>query len=129
MEQKRENKEYRLNEYDGITNEDLLDLYEMFQDKLNGNLYGSRLEAQGETLKKGKKRFEDLSMEDRCSVLYELVRLFQCNSVKADLSSIGGAKGAELARLSKVIDKCESIFIIHSSITGLYEQLIDLKTV
>lgn len=26
MEQKRENKEYRLNEYDGITNEDLLDL-------------------------------------------------------------------------------------------------------
>lgn len=129
MEQKRENKEYRLNEYDGITNEDLLDLYKMFQDKLNGNLYGSRLEAQGETLKKGKKRFEDLSMEDKCSVLYELVRLFQCNSVKADLSSIGGAKGAELARLSKVIDKCESIFIIHSSITGLYEQIIDLKTV
>lgn len=129
VKQRKENKNYQVNAWDEVSEESTIRLYETFQKKLEGKLYGSRLGTQAETLEKGKKKFLELSIEDKCMALNEILHLFQCQSGAADLSFIGGPAHAGILVLSTNIDKCGTIQIIHQSVTGLYEQVIDLKTV
>lgn len=129
VNQRKENKNFQINEKDGVSDEMLLELYEAFQEKLSGKLYGSRMGAQIETLEKGKGKFVSLCEEDRCVVISEILHLFQCQSGAANLSLIGGPANAGTLKLNSNIDKWSNILIIHQSITGLHEQVIDLKTV
>lgn len=129
VNQRKDNKNFRINSRDGITDESLLQIYEVFRGKVSGKLYGSRLKAQYETLTNGKDKFSILSAEDKCTALYEILHLFQCQSGSADLSLIGGPGHAGIILLNATIDKCEQISIIHQSVTGLHEQVINMKTV
>ena len=126
---KAENKNYTISEKDNITEENLLKLYDVFLDKLENSVYGKRLGTQAVTLKNGKTVFVELGIEDKCSVLTEILHLFQCQSGAANLSIIGGPGQAGIVKINKNIADIKSICIINQSPTGLYEQEIDLKTV
>lgn len=126
-EQLKTNKNYRVNIHDGITEVDLYALYDELLGKLGKKPYRERLSTQIETLEKGKSSFVELAIEDKCKVICEILHLFQCNSVAADLSLIGGPSTAGTVKLSNEICKYDKAFIIHQSPTGIYEQEIDLK--
>ena len=127
-EQLKTNKNYKINDYDGITEEGLKALYSEFLSKLQKAPYGNRLGTQAETLENGKEKFDKLSLENKCQVLSEILHLFQCNSSAADLSKLGGPGHGGILVLSNEITKCNKISIIHQSPAGIYEQEIDLKT-
>ena len=129
VEQLKANKTYAIHAYDGITEDSLHELYQVFLDKLQKPPYTIRLGAQVETLEKGKEKFHKLSLENKCQVLFEILHLFQCNSIAADLSKVGGPGHAGIMVLSNEISKCNYISIIHQSPTGIYEQEINLKTI
>lgn len=124
-----QNRNAVLSEKEELTDEVLLELYEEFQRKLSNTVYKVRLHSQIATLEKGKDRFTGLSKEEKCLVLYEILHLFQCNSIAANLKAIGGpGKGGRLV-MSKDISKLNHIYMINQSITGFYEQVIDLKSI
>lgn len=52
-----------------------------------------------------------------------------CNSATADLQKIGGSSKCGAAKISKNLSGCESVKLINQSVTGLYEEEIDLLTV
>ncbi|MCI8770555.1 MAG: type II CRISPR RNA-guided endonuclease Cas9 [Lachnospiraceae bacterium] len=110
-----------------LSEEDLQNIYQEFQHKLENTIYGKHLTEQIKTLKNGKEKFKLLTKEEKCLVLYEILHLFQCQSTTANLSLIGGPKSAGIIRLNNNISKLNHICIIHQSITGFYEQVIDLK--
>lgn len=112
-----------------VSDGDLIQVYEVFYDKIQNTVYKKRLSSQAAALVSGKKLFEELSKEDKCLVLNEILHLFQCRSRNANLVLIGGKKdaGKQEFRLSKNITKHENISIINQSATGFYEQVIDLK--
>jgi len=124
----KENKMLTLNQTDGLTAEALLSLYDVFLDKLQNSVYKVRLGAQSETLLSRRDAFMQLSMEDRCIVLSEILHLFQCQSGAANLKLIGGPGSAGIIVMNSNITKAEQISIINQSPTGIYEQEIDLKT-
>lgn len=124
-----ENKNYTISEKDNLSHEALLELYDCFIDKLSNSIYSKRLGLQAITLEKKKENFVELSMENKCLVLYEILHLFQCQSVAANLSQIGGPGHAGILVLNNNITKTNKISIINQSPTGIYEQEIDLKTV
>jgi len=128
-EQLKTNKNYKINDYDGITEEGLKALYSEFLSKLQKAPYGNRLGTQAETLENGKEKFDKLSLENKCQVLSEILHLFQCNSSAADLSKLGGPGHGGILVLSNEITKCNKISIIHQSPAGIYEQELDLKTI
>ena len=66
------------------------------------------------------------SVEDQVLVLAELVKLFQCNSVAANLKGIGGPGSAGILVLSKTVSKCDRISLIHQSPTGVFSQEVYL---
>ena len=125
----KENKNLKLSAWDEIDAEDLLKLYDVFLYKLEHTIYGVRLGAQTKTLIDNRDKFVSLSDESKCIVLAEILHMFQCNSVSANLSAIGGPGHAGILVMNNNITKCESISIINCSPAGIYEQKIDLLKV
>ena len=123
------NKNVTISDKAELTDEDLMVAYTEFQKKLQNTLYGRLLGTQISTLENGRERFEQLSKEEKCLVLNEILHLFQCQSGSANLTMVGGPGHAGILLLNKNISKLEHIFIVNQSITGFYEQVIDLKTI
>ena len=87
-------------------------------------------EVIGEAIKKGKKKYSELSKESQCRVILQILQISSIGNLKADLSLIGGAAMMGNMRINKEITKNEKFLLIHQSVTGLFEdKIIDLKTV
>lgn len=126
IQRKKENKNIKLVSTDKITEENLLDLYDTFLEKLKNSIYKKRLSAQVKTLSEKKENFIKLDMEEQCIVLGEILHLFQCQSVSANLKSIGGPGSAGILVMNNNITGCNRISIINQSVTGVFEKEIDL---
>ena len=113
-------------EITGIKKEWNLGLYQVFVEKLSNSIYRNRPANPKEKLETGKETFEKLSVEEQCIVLGEILHLFQCRPVKADLSLIGGSPNTGNVQVGKMISNCKSVMMINQSPTGVYEQVINL---
>ena len=125
-QRRKENKDLKLTEWDNITNEELLALYDVFTEKLNHSVYAVRLGAQGKTLSEKRPAFEELSMEEKCIVLSEVLHLFQCQSGAANLKLLEGPASAGILVLNSNISELDEILIINQSPSGIFEKQIDL---
>lgn len=124
---KKENKNLKIVERDEIDSKDLLRLYDVFLDKIQNTIYGIRLGTHTKTLADKRERFIDLCNEEKCIVLGEILHMFQCQSVSANLTLLGGPGHAGILVMNNDITKCSQISIINQSVAGIYEQEIDLK--
>lgn len=123
---KMENKNVELSAFDGINEEELVHLYDVFVSKLQNTIYKIRLGLQASTLIDNKGKFENLNLEDKCTVLSEILHLFQCQSAAANLKLIGGPASAGILVMNNNFTKCKQISIINQSVTGIYKKEIDL---
>ena len=111
---------------DGLTKEENLRLYLELCRKQKDTIYKYRPNNQYEFLMKAKERFEKLSCEEQCAVLNEIMWLLKCKPNAANLTLIGGGATAGTIKLNKVITNFNSVVMKNQSVTGLYEQAIDL---
>ena len=125
-QRKDKKKNLPLTSYDGITLSKNLEVYQYLLEKHQGTTYRNRPASQVHVLQKGIDQFEKLPLEEQCLVLCEILHLFQCKSVLADLRKIGGSGQAGVSFMSKELSKFNSVKLIHQSPTGLTEQVIDL---
>lgn len=119
-------KEYRVSEFDGIEEDKLIQLYDVFTNKLEYTCYSKCPGNQLNTLKTGRDKFLILRIEDMCRVLYEILHLFQCNALLANLTLIGGVGQAGKTNIGKEISKQKKVILVNQSVTGLFEQETDL---
>lgn len=119
----------KVDSYMKITKEENIKLYNIFIEKLSNKIYSYRPANPKDKLKEKEEQFKNLSLEEQCLVLGEILHLFQCKPVKADLTLIEGVKNAGVIKENKNISKSKSVKLIYQSPTGLYEQVIDLLTV
>ena len=129
VQRAKENKNLEIVKSDKIETRNLIYLYDVFLNKLKNTIYCIRLETQEKTLTEKKETFLELSNEEKCFMLSEILHMFQCKSGSSDLRLIGGAGKAGTLKISNNVTKFEQISIINQSPTGIYEQEIDLKTV
>ena len=118
--------ELKISEYDGLTPENNLKLYDLFVSKLENTVYCVRLSAQAENLKNVRDAFVKLTVEQQCKCLKQALNLFTCNKVKADLSAIGLGSQLGSIRTSRCISNYQSVKLICQSVTGLFEVQKDL---
>ncbi len=112
--------------FGGLTEENLLDLYTVFTEKLTNTVYAKKLASPGQDLVKGAERFGALSLEEKCAALAEILHLFQCNAATADLTAIGGAGQAGALGLNATLSVNTEVFLVQQSITGFFEKEIRL---
>ncbi len=105
-----------------------MNLYDEFLNKIKNTIYNSKLGAQEKTLSEKRNIFIDLSVEDKCVVLSEILHMFQCQSSSANLKLIDGPASAGIIKIGNNISNIGQISIINQSPTGIYEQEIYLKS-
>ncbi len=105
-----------------------MQLYDTFLNKIRNTVYHIRLSAQEKTLLDKRNKFVELSLEEKCIVLSEILHMFQCQSGFANLKLIGGPGSAGIIKINNNITALKTVSIINQSPTGIYQQEIDLKT-
>lgn len=122
-------KEKEITEYDGITAEDNLKLYRAICDKVNNTLLNVKFKNIAKIMLEKQKVFEKLSLNNQCKVIKEILSILHTNVTSGDLSLLGNAKKSGIITTSAKISPSKDIKsfkIINQSITGLFEQEIEL---
>lgn len=104
-------------------------MYDVLTDKHLNQIYKKRPNPVGEKLVQWREKFIKLSLSEQLSVLTQILQLSQLTNQGADLTAIGGVKKTGVATLNKVISDKLEFKLINQSVTGLYENEIDLLTV
>ena len=120
------NKLLTVSEHEGISNEKNCEIYTVLRDKIINTIYEYRPANQKEIIVGGYSKFKELTLEEQCIALNEILNLFRCKPISADLRLIGGPPRA--GEINKNINLSEETFMFHQSVTGLFETKVDLLT-
>ncbi len=112
--------------FDGIRRDKNLALYELLLAKHKNSLYINRPSGQIGLLEKNKEQFTKLNVVEQCLVLNNILRLFSCKPVTADLVALKGSKNAGKILFGKNITERKQVLLYNQSVTGVFEQQIDL---
>lgn len=118
-----------ISQFDHITAEENIELYDLLIDKLLNTIFKVKFERLGNILKDKKTVFENLSVYEQCVVLMEILKILHANVLTGDLSLLGEAKKSGKSYISNSIvvsNKIKSFKLIHQSVTGLFEQEVEL---
>ena len=99
------------------------------QEKHLNQIYNRRPNPVGMKLESGEEKFVNLSIKKQIYVLKQILQLSQRGNQGADLTDIGESKKTGVSLVSKEVTKKQEFKLINKSVTGLYENEIDLLTV
>lgn len=124
-----ENEDVALDEqYDGITREENIDLYDFFILKLKNRPYSGfqLLKTPLNTLVDGRRNFLSLTTEEQVPTLLNVLDLFTTGrTTGCDLRSVGGAEHAAAvpmaAKFSGYTNKYKTVRIVNVSASGLFQ--------
>ncbi len=112
----------------GITAEENLRLYRFLKDKSLARVYGNGVSTFTKLLDQREEAFSCLSLHAQCKVLAEMLKFFRCNAEYPNMELLDGPGKMGITLFNKKISDRKSMFLIHQSVTGLYEIEIDLLT-
>ena len=112
-----------------LSTEKNIELYDILIEKHKDGIYKKRPNFVGEKLEKGREKYIELSLEEQCKILSEILKLSVIGVTIADLKLIGASSSSGKMLISNNISGCSEIKLINQSVTGLYENSIDLLTV
>lgn len=112
---------------DKITNHDNEALYAMLIEKLTNGLYQKKYDGVARKLSQNKEVFQNLSLLGQCTMLLEMVKLFSSgNTSGANLKLIGEGDKTGILGISKNLPNQGRITLVNQSVTGVFEQEVDL---
>lgn len=121
--------EKEITEFDGITFEENMSLYSALTDKLNNTVLNVKFGNTANILRNKADRFKELSLKEQCEVLMQVLSILHADVRSGDLSLLDEPKKSGIIKTSSRIAPSKSIKsfkIIHQSVTGLFEQEIEL---
>ena len=80
-------------------------------------------------MSKREDKFKDLKLEEQKKVLLSLLNLTKIGPVEANLELIEESAHTGKMRISKNITDVKEFYLIHQSVTGIYEKQVNLLTV
>ncbi len=118
--------ELSITEYDQISSEKNLMLYDLFVSKLQNTIYQIKLSSQAEKLANARDEFVELSIVKQCETLKQVLNLFTCNRVSADLKALGLGGQVGVISTNRTVSSYKSAKLVSQSVTGLFEKATDL---
>ena len=104
-------------------------LYDVLCEKHLHSIYRLRPNGVGQKLLEGRQKFEEISLLEQVYVILQILQLSQLINNGANLDIIEKGAHAGVATLNKMISECNEFKLINQSITGLYENEVDLLTI
>lgn len=108
-----------------ITKESNLKIYYLFLGKERDTIYTLRSGNQAKLLEEKEEIFNELNLLEQCKLLLEIVNLFTCNAVDANLKLIGGAANAGSVLFQRTIRG--EVTLIRQSPTGIFVREVPIN--
>ncbi len=112
-----------------INSEKNIELYRLIADKHLNSIYSKKPNPMGEKLKNKLDYFSELDHTEQTNVILEILKLTAFGNGKCDLTGINESKNSGMILVSKDISSKSEFLLINQSVTGLFENYVDLKTV
>lgn len=110
-----------------ITTEKNIALYDELLVKHTNSIYANRPSYMGGKIRQYRTRFIELDILGQCTVLKQLLNLSAVGGINsADLSLIGGSAQSGILTMSRKVSGAKELILINQSVTGLFENRIDL---
>ena len=114
-------------QFDKISFDENVELYNALIEKLESTILNVKFAGVLKIMKDGENQFKKLSLHDQCYVLMQILHILHANVMTGDLKLISGSGQSGTTSISnKLQAKYNSCKLIHQSVTGLFEQEIDL---
>ncbi|MBO5261501.1 MAG: type II CRISPR RNA-guided endonuclease Cas9 [Clostridia bacterium] len=102
----------------GLSKEGNLYIYNLFIDRIDNSIYKKIIDSVSEYMKKNRDKFIKMDLLEQAKFIFEALKAFRCDaSVPSFVSTI---------TKNKKISGSESVYLIHQSVTGIFETKIDL---
>lgn len=112
-----------------INKEYIYDIFNILMNKIDIYRNVPGFSATVEKLKNNQSMFASLDNNSRVDVIKNLITVMDCSKDIANLSAIDCGANVGRAYGSNCISSYSTALLINQSPTGLYEEVIDLKTV
>lgn len=113
--------------YDGFSHIDMNELYKVLTDKFINTVYRKRPANQANNLVKNEAVFDGLELHEKAKIINEIVTMLRCDIAStADLKLIKGSANAGNIAMSKSTVGKSRLILINQSVTGLFENRIEL---
>ncbi len=119
-------KPIEVTEYDGITIEENVNLYNWFIGRLESNAYKNLFKSALKDLADNRDKFKTLDISDQSILLNEILKLFICDRQLTKFEKLNGKGKIGEIKPSATLSKNQSVYLINQSVTGLYETKVDL---
>lgn len=113
----------------GISQKKNVELYDELTDKHLNSIYAKRANPMGQKLCDKRNKFVSLSIQEQCELLKQVLKLSAIGITEVDLGLLEAPSRSGGMSMSKRIDRSKEIVLINQSVTGLFENRIDLLTV
>lgn len=112
-----------------ITKEKNIEIYDMFTKKHCKGIFSKRPNPVGDKLDNKREKFVELSIQKQVFVLQQILQLSLNTNDGANLLDIGESKSTGVMTLNKKISNYEEVILLNRSVTGMYENEINLLIV
>ena len=120
---------YNITELDKVSTDENLKLFDILTSKMTDTILKVKFGDMGVKIASHRDDFEKLDVRKQCFVLAEILKIIHSNVVTGDLSFIGESKKSGVVSTNSVLSEVKgvkSIYLVHQSVTGLFEKKIDL---
>lgn len=121
--------DHTITEFDGVSFDENIDLFDSLVNKMCNTILKVKYSDMGKKINQKRDVFVSLDLRTQCFVLNEILKILHCNVLMGDLSKIGLAKKSGALTSNSVlteIKNAKSIYLVNQSVTGLFENKIDL---
>lgn len=121
---------YAISDKDGLSIEENNKLFDSIVNRLTEFMNMPGFEVKSKDILNSRDNFYGLDTDDQCKAIVTLLNVLGCSANKGDLSSfVPKAQVVGSCYSTNDISGLDSARLIYQSVTGLYEKVIDLKTV
>ncbi|MDY6063270.1 MAG: type II CRISPR RNA-guided endonuclease Cas9 [Erysipelotrichaceae bacterium] len=114
---------------DKISVKENVDFYQTLINKIDNSIFSNRVNNQNKDIKNGFEIFKNLSIKDQILALSELLKIFKAKPINPNFSLINGSKSIAVPRISKNLNCKNTYKLVYKSVTGLFEEVIDLNKI
>lgn len=111
-----------------VTKDKNIEIYDVLLAKYKSEIFAEQKGVLGETLRKRRREFTELSCEEQCYILLQIINCINLGCA-SDLRFLNESKNCGIIKMSKKIMNNEEVVLIHQSVTGLYRAEVNLLTV
>ncbi len=103
-----------------------IEIYEMLIEKIKCTVYSKIIGGIAKYMEESREKFATMSILDQCKTIKEIMKAFRCNASLTSLDLLCGKGSVGSILKSKKISSAKSVYLIHQSITGIFEKRVNL---